>query len=226
MQSSDPLIVDVLVPARNQASRLPGILAALPHTLVRSVVVIDNGSTDTTASVARDAGAVVLRESRVGYGAACMCGIRHLQALPVSPDVVVFMAGDGTDDPDDIARLIEPLGRDNAELIIGVRERTVRRKARSRVVLGMIGAIYRHKYQDVGSLRAIRFPALVALSLTDPTEAFLVEMQVKAIRFGLRVKEISVHSFHLEKPSVRTLSRSVKTTGRAVFHILRHSTIR
>lgn len=224
--ATDSLIVDVLIPVRNQAAQLPDILATLPHTRLRSVVVIDNGSDDASAAVARDCGAVVVREPRVGRGAACLAGIRHLESLPIAPDVVILMSGNGRDDPGDLERLLAPIERDRAELVIGVRARSHRRAPHSRVVLGLIGAIYRHRFQDLGPMRAIRFPALIALALTDPSEAFNVEMQVKAVRLGLRIEEIPVQTVRQRIRSLGAVSESMEITGRAVFHILRHSTIR
>lgn len=226
MPLSETPIVDVLIPVRNQAELLPDMLERLPYPRLRSVVVIDNGSGDASAAIARDAGAVVLRESEIGRGAACRAGIRHLETLPVAPDVVVFMSGNGRDDPDDVLRLLEPIERAKAELVIGVRDRPHRRAPHSRMVLGLIGAIYRHRFQDLGPMRAIRFPALIALSLSDPSEAFNVEMQVKAVRLGLRIEEIPVKTIRPRTRSLRAVSNSVEITGRAVFHILRHSTIR
>lgn len=226
VQSSEDLIVDILIPARDQAAYLSELLAAMPHAHLRSVVVIDNGSTDATASVARDAGAVVLREPRVGHGAACLRGIEHLASLPVPSDVVVFLHADGNDDPADIPRLIEPIRHGNAELVVGVRDRRQRKGLEGRVVLGMIKTIYGHAFHDLGPMRAIRYPALVALSLTDPSRAFDVEMQVKAIKLGLRIEEVSV-TCAADQPRARAhVPRSFETTSRAVFHILRHSTIR
>lgn len=226
MSAPESLIVDVLIPVRDQAEQLPDMLAGLPYPRLRSVVVIDNGSADASAAVARDAGAVVLREPHIGRGAACLAGIRHLESLPVAPDAVVFMSGNGRDNPGDVVRLLEPIERHKAELVIGVRDRPHRRAPHSRMVLGLIGAIYRHRFQDLGPMRAIRFPALIALAMSDPSEAFNVEMQVKAVRLGLRIEEIPVQTIRPRARSVRDVSDSVAITGRAVFHILRHSTIR
>ena len=226
MQSSEPPKVDVLIPARNQGQKLPTLLATLPHTLLRSVVVIDNGSSDETAAIARQAGAVVLREPRVGRGAACLAGIRHLADLPVAPDIVAFISADGSDEPGDLARLIAPISQGNAELVIGVRQENQRGSAPSKMVLSLIGAIYRHRFQDLGPLRAIRYPALVALSLTEASEAFDVEMLVKAVKLGLRIEEIPVRSRRPRDRSWQGLSSSAKVTGRSLFQILRHSTSR
>jgi glycosyltransferase involved in cell wall biosynthesis len=220
-------VVDLVIPARDCADTLGPVLEAIPPRTVRSVIVVDNGSTDLTAQIALDAGAVVRREPYGGYGAACRRAIAHLEALPTPPDVVVFMAGDGTDDPADIPKLVAPIHNDNAELVIGVRERA--RGLRSRVALGLIGALYRHRYEDLGPFRAIQFPALIALGLSDRGPGFHVEMQVKAIRYGLRIAEVPVLDTgraRRREGRVRELVGSAGATGRMFFQILRHAAAR
>ena len=86
-----PLLIDVVVPARDHAACLGSLLRELPHRAIRSVVVVDRASTDRTAEIARDAGALVLREQGGGYGAACLRATAHFTALPRVPDVVVFV---------------------------------------------------------------------------------------------------------------------------------------
>jgi glycosyltransferase involved in cell wall biosynthesis len=229
------LVVDVILVARNQAATLSATLAEIPMRLVRSVVVVDNGSDDSTASVARDAGVVVLREPRMGHGAACLRAIAHLETLPRPPDVVVFLAADGSSDAAEIAHLLEPIRADNAELVIGVRARQSRQggpdqSLEPRLVLGLIGAIYRHRFEDLGPFRAIRFPALIALALSDRGSAFHIEMQVKALTLGLHIAEVPVSVRPVAQDSrprvVRRMARTVDTAGRSLFHILRHATMR
>jgi glycosyltransferase involved in cell wall biosynthesis len=230
--SSEPSVVDVIIPARNAASTLGSVLAALPMRRLRAAVVVDNDSRDGTAQVARDAGAVVLREPEVGYGAACRRALTHLQRLPRPPDAVVFLAADGTDDPADIAALLIPMERDNAELVIGVRQvdGRVRPAPRTRVALGLISAIYRHRFDDLGPFRAIRFPALVALGMSDRGSGWNVEMQVRAVKLGLHIVEVPVA---VRTPpaaggsaGVGDLIDSARTTGRVLFRILRNATTR
>lgn len=229
---SKSLVADVVVPARNAAATLGATLAAIPHRRVRSVIVVDNASSDQTASVARDHNAIVVREQRVGYGAACRAGVRHLGRLPNPPDAVVFMAGDGSNDPGEITTLLDPIDRDNAELVIGVRrgkDHTAAGQAGTRVAIGLISAIYRHQFEDLGPFRAIRFPALVALGMADPGEGWNVEMQVKALKLGLHIVEVPVSGW-TKPPSnrspVRKAVQSVGTTGRMLFQIFRHATVR
>jgi glycosyltransferase involved in cell wall biosynthesis len=220
-------VVDLVIPARDCADTLGSVLTSIPPRTIRSVIVVDNGSADLTAQVALDAGAVVRREPYGGYGSACRRAIAHLEALPNPPDVVVFMAGDGTDDPADIPHLVAPIQSDNAELVIGVRQRAV--GLRSRVALGLIGALYRHRYEDLGPYRAIQFPALIALGLSDRGRGFQVEMQVKAIRYGLRIAEVPVTSTGRGERidgRARALVGSAGATGRMFFQILRHAAAR
>ena len=218
--------------ARNCAGSLGTTLAALPPRELRSVVVVDNGSTDATPLVARDAGAVVILEPQVGHGAACRRAIAHLEALPRPPDAVVFMAPDGTDDPAAIPALLAPIRSGNAELVIADRSDSAAGApsgVADRVALGLIGLIYRHQFADLAGFRAIRFPALVALGLTDRGAGWNVEMQVKALRYGLRVAEVPVPHRAAPRPPRRArgeLVDSVSSAGRKLFQILRHATAR
>jgi glycosyltransferase involved in cell wall biosynthesis len=223
--------VDVIVPARDEAAGLGAVLAAVPPRLVRSVVVVDNGSVDVTARVAEDAGAVVVREARVGYGAACLRGIAHVAALPRKPDVVVFMSGSGCDDPREIPRLVEPLRENVFDLVVGSRRQgalSSGQRAGNFVATQLIRAIYGHRYTDLSSFRAIRYPALIALGLRDEGYGFLVEMQVKALKTGLRVAETPVGYRHAARRTGR--AEKVKDTlgagAKTLFQIFRHSTAR
>ncbi len=227
----DRPIVDIVLPARDAASTLGTVLAELPSRPIRSIVVVDNGSRDATAQVARDAGALVLREPRVGYGAACLRALAHLEALPRPPDVVVFFAADGSDDPADLPILLEPFAHDNAELVIGVRQADGRPRPgpRTRVALGLINTIYRHRFEDLGPLRAIRFAALVAMGMSDRSDGWKVEMQIKAVKLGLHIAEVPVVSRGAggdRRAGPRNLLDSARSTGRVLFRILRDATAR
>ena len=177
--------MDLVIAAHNCAGSLGATLAALPARELRSVVVVDSASTDATALVARDAGAVLLHEPAHGYGAACRRAIGHLESLPRPPDVVVFLSSDGSDPPGEIPLLLEPIRSGSAELVLASPDRSERRRG-DRLALGLIGLLYRHQFADLGRFRAIRFPALVALGVSDRGEGWNTEMQVKALRFGLR----------------------------------------
>jgi len=222
------LVVDAVIPARNHASTLGAVLAGLPLRSLRSVVVVDNASTDATAEVARDAGAVLLREARRGYGAACRRAQEHLEVLPRPPDVVVFVGADGRDDPADLLLLQAPIVDDNAELVIGTRQHQGRtaRGRHARVAIGLINAIYGHRFDDLGPYRAIRFPALVALGLNDRGSGWGVQMLVKAVRMGLHIAEVPVSGRPAGERGRQGALDSVEATGRVLFHILRNATAR
>ena len=196
---------------------------------VRSVVVIDNASTDGTAQVARDGGAVVLRESRIGYGSACRRAVAHLESLPTPPDAVVFFPADGTCDPAEIPAIMEPMRTDNVELVIGVRDSRRRKQTPTRIALSMIGMLYRYRFEDFGPFRAIRFPAMIALGLGDRGDGWDIEMQLKAVKLGLAIVELPVSYRELpnaRRGRLRTAGRSIGSAGRMLFQILRHSTAR
>lgn len=221
--------VDVVVVARDNARALAAVLAAIPSQ-VRSIIVVDRSSRDATAQVARDAGTLVVRAPRHGYGAACLRAIEHLERLPVPPDTVVFVPGDGSAEAREVPTLLEPIFHDNAELVIGTRhyEHTTRGPTGGRVALRLVQTIYGHRFEDVGPFRAVRFPALIALGMRDATDGWDLEMQVKAVKLGLHIVEVPVvaHRVTTHSGAVSELKRSVSRSGRMFFHIVRHSTVR
>ena len=216
-------VVDVIVPARDDAETLGGVLSRLPHRRLRSVMVVDNGSHDATSLVARDAGVVVLREPRGGYGAACQHGIAHLGKLPQPPDVVAFVPADGRGDPGELVEMLRPIEEDGAELVIGLAGGAHRtRHVADRAVARLIRTVYRQPVKAVGSttaMRVIRYPALVALGMRDRESGWDVEMLVRALKLGLVVVEMPIAA----QPDRRGGSPGL---GRSLFHILRHATLR
>jgi glycosyltransferase involved in cell wall biosynthesis len=213
------LRVDVVVPARDAGAALPGVLAALGSRAVRSIIVVDRGSSDATAGVARDRGAIVLREPTGGYGAACLRAMAHLAELPERPDVVGFVPGDAHLRDGDLDALVLPIAEKDAELAMGVRGGGLPQK----VVLGLIEAVYRHRFHDAGPVRAIRYPALVALGMSDRGDGWNVEMLVRALKLGLGIVEVPVGE--ASRPRLGVKAAAV-AGGRSLFHILRHATVR
>jgi glycosyltransferase involved in cell wall biosynthesis len=194
------VIVDAIIPALDEEEALPGVLEELRATVVRAVRVVDNGSRDRTAEVARAAGADVLFEPRRGYGAACLRGMDACRRASPPPDVIVFLDGDGADDPSELARLLEPIWRGEAELVIGSRvipgarvERfalTPQARMGNLVAVLLIRLLYGVRHTDLGPFRAIRFDALERLDMRDLDWGWTAEMQVKAIRRGQRIAEV------------------------------------
>jgi glycosyltransferase involved in cell wall biosynthesis len=194
------VIVDAIIPALDEEAALPGVLAELARTPLRLVVVIDNGSRDATREVARRAGARVVDEPRRGYGAACLRGIAECRRATPPPDVVAFLDADGSDDPAELPSLLAPLERGEADLVLGSRVLDPRRvepgalspqaRAGNLVATTMIRLLYGVRHTDLGPFRAIRLDALERLHMRDLDWGWTAEMQVKAIRRGLRVVEV------------------------------------
>jgi len=210
-----PLLIDVVVPARNDESTLGTLLRALPHRTIRSVVVVDRASRDHTAEVARDGGALVLREPTGGYGAACLRAQAHFSALPRVPDVLVFIPGNRPAAAPAIPALVAPIADRGIELVLGIEPG--RRALGDKLVTGLIDTVYRHRWSGVGPVRAMRFPALIALGMSDRGPGWDVEMLVRAVKLGLSCDEVIVPADSRHPP---------KALGRALLHILRHSTMR
>ena len=208
-------LIDVVIPARNDAASLRALLRDLPYRLIRSVVVVDRGSTDRTAEVARDAGALVLREPGGGYGAACLRAQAHFSSLPRVPDVIVFLPGDRSPAAQAIPALVAPIAERGIELVLGIEPG--RRGLGEKLVTRLIDTVYRHRWSGVGPVRAMRFPALIALGMSDHADGWDVEMLVRAVRLGLSCDEVALPVDEERQP---------KAIGRAILHILRYSTMR
>jgi glycosyltransferase involved in cell wall biosynthesis len=234
---SEPLICDVLIPARNEAQTLPQVLAAIPRALVRDVYVIDNASRDETGRRAVECGARLLHEPQPGYGAACLRGLAHLATLPRPPDVVVFLDADFADDTAELGWLLEPIRAGAAELVIGSRVLGVPGPGGLRVghrignglATPLIRMVYGQRYTDLGPFRAIRLPALVALGMHERGWGWAVEMQVKAAKLGLRVIEVPVRYRRRPAAGRRVVSRvrgTASTSYKILYTVLRHATAR
>jgi glycosyltransferase involved in cell wall biosynthesis len=231
------LIVDVIIPARNEEDSLPLVLKSIPKEAVRSIYVVDNGSSDATAKLAVQGGALLLSEPNPGYGAALMRGVQELVSLPRPPDVVVFLDGDYADEPSELPWLLEPIRAGSADLVIGSRALgqaepgalLLPQRVGNRVATLMIRAIYGQRYSDLGPFRAITLPALVALGMSDTGHGWNIEMQVKAARGGLRIAEVPVSYRRRaggQSKISSTIKGSVASSYKIIFTILRHATSR
>jgi len=189
--SSDARIA-LIIPALDEELALATVLDELPRSLFAQVIVVDNGSRDSTAAVAR-----VVSEPRRGYGRACLAG---LAALDGAADIVVFMDADASDVPAEAPALLEPILRGEADLIIGSRRLGRAAPAAlawhqrwgNRLVVGLIRLLFGFRYTDLGPFRAIRRASLAQLAMRDTNFGWTAEMQVKAVRRGLRVREVPV----------------------------------
>jgi glycosyltransferase involved in cell wall biosynthesis len=188
--------ISLIIPALNEEESLPGLLASVPSHAVNEIIVVDNGSTDQTATVARRAGARVVTESRKGYGAACWSGFAAAQGA----SILVFIDGDGSFEPREIPRLTEPISRGSADLVLGSRTlgaqgaRAIPLHARwgNRLVAFSIGLMSSVRLTDLGPFRAISRKTLENLNMQERTYGWPCEMIIKAGKLGLRVIEVPV----------------------------------
>jgi glycosyltransferase involved in cell wall biosynthesis len=190
--------VSVVIPALNEEGPISSVVRECLATGVPDeVIVVDNGSTDRTAARAREAGAHVVTAPR-GYGRACAAGAR---AVSPDCDIVVFLDGDGSDIPAFIPQIVEPIARKTHDFVIGSRTRGQREPGSmnfqqilsGRIAGWMMQLLYGVRYTDMCPFRAIRHEALARLDMREETYGWNLEMQMKAARAGLRVREIPVN---------------------------------
>ena len=190
--------VAVLIPALNEAESLPKVLEDIPA-FVDRVIVCDNGSTDGTCEVAashaprRDVLAV--RETRRGYGSACL---KAMSAL-TDEELVAFLDADGSDHAELMGSLLDPL-LDGADLCISNRftpqlhpgALSLPQLFGNRLAVLLVRLLWGFGYRDLGPFRAIRREALRRLNMSDATFGWTIEMQVKALDAGLRIAQVDV----------------------------------
>ena len=191
--------IDVIIPAFNEQEAIPLVIGDIPE-FVREIVVVDNGSTDQTAAMAKNAGATVLKEDRKGYGHACLKGMDHLGKKSELPEVVVFLDGDYSDYPEIMDRLITPITTGGKDLVIGARSAELREAGSMTgpqifgnwLATSLMKLFFGSTFTDLGPFRAIRYDKLLALKMEDKTYGWTVEMQLKALRQKMNYQEVPV----------------------------------
>jgi len=190
--------ISVIIAALNEEDAIGKVIDSVPKDLADEIVVVDNGSRDRTAEVASAAGARVVKESIPGYGRAFRAGLRS-----ISPEceIVVFLDGDGSDCPEMMDRLVNPIIEGTADFVIGSRTRGQREPGSMnfhQVIAGytigfMLQILYGVRSTDMGPFRAIRRDTLDQLGLREETYGWPLEMQMRAARARVRTIEVPVN---------------------------------
>lgn len=226
------MIVDIVIPAFNEAQSVGLVIADIPKHLVRHIVVVNNNSTDDTASIAKEAGAIVLTETQQGYGSACLCGLDFLRKQEPRPDVVAFLDADYSDHPEELSSVLAPILDGRAELVIGSRSMGERQKGAMMpqqifgnwLATNMMRILYKSSFTDLGPFRAITWEALEKIQMADRDFGWTVEMQVKALKLGIPYTEVPVKYRQRKGVSkiTGTIRGSVMAGYKIILTILRH----
>jgi glycosyltransferase involved in cell wall biosynthesis len=191
------LFVSVIIAALNEEAAIANVVNSVPRNLADEIIVVDNGSKDRTAAVAAAAGARVVKEPIPGYGRAFRAGLRSVSR---KCEVVVFLDGDGSDCPEMMERLVNPISEGKADFVIGSRTQGNRESGSMnfhQVLAGygigvMLRILYGVRSTDMGPFRAIRRDTLDRLGLREETYGWPLEMQMRAARGGVRTIEVPV----------------------------------
>jgi len=223
-----PSRISVIIPAFNEEDSIGLVLDALPQNLIHEIIVVDNNSTDNTARSAIEKGARVVAEQRRGYGSACLKGISALD----NPDIVVFLDGDFSDYPEEIVKLVAPIESGEMDFVLG--SRMILPESRSallpqsrygnQLAVFLMRLFFKHQFTDLGPFRAIRYESLKAIAMQDTNFGWTVEMQIKAVKKGLRILEIPVK--YRERVGVSkitgTFSGTIKAGTKIIYTIFKY----
>jgi glycosyltransferase involved in cell wall biosynthesis len=181
--------VDVVLPVLDEAAAIPTVLAAFP--LGFNPIVVDNGSTDGSAEIAREHGATVVAEPQMGFGAACFAGLTASQS-----EIVCFMDCDGSLDPAELPLVADPVRAGAADLVLGTRIAEAGAwPLHARLANRALALMIRRRagrFTDIGPMRAAGREHLLALGLRDRRFGWPLEMVLRAADDGWRIEEVPV----------------------------------
>ncbi len=222
--------IGAVIPALDEARAIGRVVQEIPD-WVDHVVVVDNGSRDGTGGIARSAGATVILEPDRGYGAACRAGIAALERENV--DVIVFLDGDGSDNPHDMADIVDPIVRKGLDFVVASRlsgqveagALTPQQRFGNALATFLIRLVWGVRFTDLGPFRALRMESLQKLALTDRDYGWTVEMQIRAIECGLAFKEVPArYRKRIGRSKVSgTLRGTVLAGSKILYVIARHA---
>jgi glycosyltransferase involved in cell wall biosynthesis len=215
--------VALIIPTLNEEEAIGAVLAAVPRDAVDEIIVADSASTDRTVERARAAGARVVSVDGRGYGRGCRAGAEGARDC----DIIVFLDGDGSDCPELIPRIVEPIAEGSYDFVIGSRTRGKREPGSmaahqvfaGRVIGTAMRLLYGVRFTDMCPFRAIRRDALTRLGMREDTYGWNLEMQMRAARSGLRILEVPV-AHRRRAGGESKVSGSLRGTVKASWRIL------
>lgn len=196
---SNPTIY-VIIPVYNEEASIANVIGDIPE-IVSEIIVVNNNSTDKTASVAENNGATVLYEKNKGYGNACLTGLGYISEKQQRPDIIVFLDGDYSDYPEELTKIISPIIEDNIDFVLGARTAKLRQKGAMTIpqifgnwlATSLMRLFFGSKFTDLGPFRAIKYAKLLELHMVDKTYGWTVEMQLKVIMKKYSYVEVPVN---------------------------------
>ena len=217
------LKTSVIIPALNEAGNIRQLVHEVRAAAPVEILVVDNGSSDSTAEEAKAAGVQVISEPRRGYGFACAAGVAAVK----DSDVLVFMDGDYSFSPSDLPSLISPILENQVDMVLGSRERghiargsmPPHQRFGNWLVSRLMNLLYGLSITDLGPYRAIRRSLLMQLDMEEMTYGWPTEMIVKSARRGARIMEVPVN-YRNRRFGQSKVSGTVRGTILAAWFIL------
>jgi glycosyltransferase involved in cell wall biosynthesis len=218
----DQVQVSIIIPTFNEAENIAGVLSSIPGDFTPEILVVDGGSQDGTVEIAISAGARVIAEPRKGYGWACATGLAAAQG-----EIVVFMDGDGADDPRYLPELVRPVLEDQAEMVLGARLSRLsdpgampcHQRFGNELAACLIRLLYHLPLTDLSPFRAVRRKDLLRLYMSEMTYGWPTEMIVKAAQSHWRIREVPV-AYHPRQAGRSKISGTFKGTALAAYYII------
>jgi glycosyltransferase involved in cell wall biosynthesis len=216
----------VVIPALNEAGNIESLITELRDlALVDWTIVVDNGSEDDTAALAQKFGALVVAEPRRGYGYACLAGANV--ALEMGAEILAFMDGDFSSLPGELPRLLAPIARDEADLVLGSRTlgaiaggaMPFHQRLGNWLAAWLMSRLYGVRVTDLGPYRAIRAGLFRSLAMSEMTFGWPTEMMVKAARKEARLLEVPV-TWQTRHRGRSKVGGTVRGSILAAYHIL------
>lgn len=219
-------MIAVVIPALDEADNIASVVSDLHDQVsVDLVIVVDNGSSDDTAAVARSAGATVVTEPDRGYGYACAAGTA--EALTQGAAIIAYIDGDHSSRPDEIGRILEPILADEADLVLGSRvlgtteagSMGPHQRFGNWLTAAIMSALYKITVSDLGPYRAIRASLVRDLDMSEMTFGWPTEMMVKSARRGARIVEVPA-TWQPRRSGESKVSGTIKGTVLAAWYLL------